>query len=177
MEIEKGRNYQTVGGTYDKPIKYVILGPVKCGTCSLQEYYRAKYPEFECIRAEILWRDDGFKQWEEILKEYPNAIPVIIKRNLVNAIWSYFRYFKQRPKYMKLKEFLKMPIDNDNHGILPNIIDGYNFEKWIGKWSKYNPIIIDLEEIKKLSDFPTVNKTSNNITQKDEKIIMEGITA
>jgi hypothetical protein len=134
---------------------------VKCGTCSLQEYYRKKFPDYECLRVETVWREDAFEQWEELLKENPKAIPVIITRNIEAAAWSYFWYFRDRPKDMKFGDFLEMEIDNHYHGKLKNILEGYNFPKWIEKWRPYNPLVVSLEEMKKLPDFECVNKSAD----------------
>ncbi len=142
-----------------KPVKYVILGPVKCGTVSLQHYYRTKYLEYECKRVESIWRDDGLDRWANLKKKYPEAIPVIITRNVVDAVTSYFNYFRYLPQDLTFEEFLDRPIKNHRHGQLPSIVHGYYFKPWIEKWSSINPIIISLEEISKLPDFPVKNVT------------------
>ena len=130
--------YFIVGGTdNDKPIKYAILGPVKCGTCSLQDYYRAKYPDVETVRLEIIWKDDAFNQWEEFLKDNPNAIPIIITRNPADAMWSNYWYFKIRRKELSFEDWLKRPIYLDRQGDLRTPAEGYNFPKWIKRWEKY----------------------------------------
>lgn len=141
-----------------KPVKYVILGPVKCGTCSLQEYYRKKYPEFECLRVETIWREDGIEKWEKLKEKNPDAIPVIIMRNVVDAVWSYFNYFKYLPADMTFPEFLEKPI-NHRHGKLETIVEGYDYARWLKKWEKYDPVVVSLDVMKKLPEFPVKNQT------------------
>jgi len=162
------QKYFLVGGTSlpNKPIKYVILGPVKCGTCSLQEYYRVKYPDYEAVRVETIWKDDAFDQWEELLKDHPEAIPVIITRNPTDAMWSYYWYFKQRRKDLSFEDWLKLPLFMDRQGEPGTPAHAYNFDVWIKRWSQYNPLVVSLEEIKNEIDFPIINKTSNKPERK-----------
>lgn len=140
------------------PPKYVILGPVKCGQCSLQDYYNKKNPDFKCLRLETIWTDNGMAEFLKLKEQYPDIIPVIITRDVPDAVVSYYNYFKRRPE-MTFEEFLDWPINHHRHGQLPNILYGYDFDKWIKKWSSVNPIVVSLEEMKKDPDFDHVNKT------------------
>lgn len=144
-----------------KPVARVILGPVKCGQCSLQEYYRTKYPDVECLRIECIWSDNGMERWEKIKANNPDAIAIIITRNVVDAVTSYYNYFHVRPEEMTFMEFLDWPINHHRHGKLPNIIHGYYFKPWIDKWASVNPLILSLEEMIKNPDFKHINKTTS----------------
>lgn len=151
-----------------KPTKYVILGPVKCGQCSLQDYYKRKFPDFECKRIEQIWADNGPMIFERIRNFNPDVIPVIITRNVVDAVTSYYNYFRIRPEKMTFMEFLDYPIEDKRHGNLPTIIHGYYFKPWIERWAKYNPLILSLEEMIKDPDFRHINKTGKRkIRDKD----------
>jgi hypothetical protein len=139
-----------------KKVKFVIIGFPKCGQVSIQEYFRKLLPDWECHRPELIWRRNGLQFWEESYNKEWN-VPVIITRNPVEATWSAYWYFHYGPKW-KFEDFLQIRKYHGGYGEV-NPICGYNFEKWIKRWEKYDPLVIKLEDAKLWKDFPKYNTT------------------
>lgn len=135
----------------------IIVGFPKCGTVSLEKYLKRKYPEPDTsvVRFEYAWKREGAKACEE---KHSNKRPVIIVRNPVDRIWSAFRYFEFYKK-MSLEEFLKNKVDHDGRLGTGDPIECSDYQKWIDKWMHLNPIVVKLETMIVLGNFPNENPT------------------
>lgn len=139
-----------------KKVKFVVIGTPKCGQVSLQEYFREQLPKWEHHRPELIWRRNGLDFWEQSYNKEWN-VPIIITRDPVEATWSAYWYFHYGPKW-KFEDFIQIRKYHDGYGEV-NPISGYNFDKWIDRWQKFNPIVVTLDEVKKWKDFPKYNTT------------------
>ena len=152
----------------ERPTKFVILGFPKCGQISLMNYLTARYPLWNIRRDELIWRRSGVKDFEG---SYWNDVkghfrPVIILRDPVKACWSLYWYMfhgdsDNERKYMKYEDFLTTPKLEGAMGE-KNPLSCYNFNKWLKRFYKYDPIIVDMEEMIKNTNFPHDNTTLEN---------------
>ncbi len=134
-----------------------VVGFPKCGTVSLEKYLKRKFPEpqISVVRFEYAWKRHGVKAYEE---KHSNKRPVIIVRNPVDRILSAFRYFEFYKK-MSLEEFLKDKVDHDGRLGTGDPIECSDYQKWINKWMHLDPIVVKLETMRALGNFPNENPT------------------
>lgn len=145
--------------------KFNIIGFPKCGQVSMQSYLSEIYTGYNIRRDEIMWKRSGVEDYEKIYGKL-GVRPIIILRDPIEAIWSYYWYMghgdKNNPVFMEYEEFLVAPNYNEQLGE-ENPISCYNFNKWIKRFTKFKPIIIELEEMKKNPNFPLLNPTSARV--------------
>ena len=153
-----------VGGSGQKEIKYAVIGFPKCGQVSMQEYLAKRYNDvYRIDRPELIWRRSGVKDFEEQYHNY-GVKGIIITRNPVKACWSYYWYIHygtEGTRYMEYEDFLTQKIYSDPLGE-KNPISCYNFEKWIKRFQKFNPIVVRLEDMIENKNFPLLNTTIGN---------------
>ena len=137
-------------------MKYIIVGCRKCGTTSLEEYLKEKYPNDHVVRRERLFtRRDGPQIFEA---EHPNYKPVIILRDPVDRTWSDYNYQKYKRHEGKshrhglieaCKEERYDPTTGERSIILQS-----QYDHWMKGWKKFNPLIYHLEDVSKREGFP-----------------------
>jgi hypothetical protein len=144
----------------------------KCGTVSLEQYLKDRFPGKEARRIEQVWKGNV----ERVLDDRPpnEWHYVIILRDNVERIWSNYYYFDMYDK-MTLEEYLNYDIHGYRMGIANPIKQG-NYGHWLKVWQPLDPIIVTLEQVSKLDGFPHMNKTSQrreypDITQEDRELI------
>ena len=121
---------------------YVIIGFPKAGTVSLQNFLRKKKKK-KIHRRELIYLDDGPDIFE---KNYKGCIPVIIKRNPIDRLWSAYNYY-QWLKSIPFKEWVL----NEKHinQIGTNSpIKSCDYDYFIKRFERFNPQICDLESNK-----------------------------
>ena len=133
-----------------------VIGFPKCGTVSMAEYLRKKYPDDNILKLEfpIYGEQDKF---EDKLKGYT---PVIMTRDKVNFLWSFYNYFSLSS--VPFEKFLDMPFRAYNmKGLTP--LQQADFDRWIEPYKKFNPMIVRIEEAQQWEGFPhaEITKTKN----------------
>lgn len=144
----------------------------KCGTVSLEQYLKDRFPGKEARRIEQIWKNNVDKVIE--MRPPEDWHYVIILRDNVDRIWSSYHYFDMYDK-MSLEEYLNY----DTHGYrmgIANPIKQADYGHWLKIWQPLNPIITTLEEMQQLEGFPHLNKTGERrdypeITDNDRKLI------
>ena len=141
--------------------RFNIIGFPKCGQVSLQTYCHFMWDDVATRRDEIIWRKDIDK---EINKIWDKTIQlVVIMREPISACWSnYWDIYKaHKPDHtLSYEDFLTYSEYHQDLGEL-NPISCYNYAKWLKPIYKYNPILLDMEEVRKNINFPHENKTKN----------------
>jgi len=153
--------------------KIHIIGFPKCGSTSLRTYFKARYPKIQVASfpSASLYQPD----WETICGgrcSQPDTLSVIITRNPVERIWSAY-FWSQKWNYPSKKhptfeEFLHWQPPKEwryTSSGLVDPIDCCDYEKYIKKAYKYNPIILRLEDMKKNPNFSNEAKTNNVLDQ------------
>jgi len=130
----------------------VVLGFIKSGQSSLIDY-------LNCKKNEVAWRSDALDIYERCY-DIEKHFPVFILRNPVDRCWSQYWYFKYNQKYT-YSEFLDIE-GVDGHGI-KNPIEQCNYFKFIEKFKQHNPIILRLEDMQMISNFPIINKREHSV--------------
>ena len=156
----------------------LIIGTPKCGSTSLERYLKKIYPNKTIVREELLWRpEDGKKKIKDC---YEGWQTIVILRNNVDRIWSSFHYFSYYVN-MSLQDYLEFEKPDNLGAMLPianPLVQGdYNF--WLKQWEDYNPIVVYVEDLQKLDDFPHDNLNNrvgyNKIKPEERKLIEEAI--
>lgn len=120
--------------------KYMIVGVRKSGTQSLKKYLIDKGFNIECFEGRFS------------LPEYYNThdysrIPIVILRDPVERAWADYEYFKEYNPPM-------------NPNGLSDSIEVSKYDKYLKYW---NCIILSLEKLEQLTDFPKVNINEKKI--------------
>ena len=135
-----------------------MIGFPKCGQTSLAEYLIKRLGgEFVADRAEIIWREDGLKQFEENGYLENNYRPVIIIRDPIERIWSDWNHLGRGYGFATFEEYLANEKPIGGFGEY-NPIKRSNYDKWIKQWAKYNPIVLELEQMMLNPNFKHRNK-------------------
>ncbi len=139
-------------------MKYLIVGCRKCGTTSLEKYLKAKHGEDNVKREERFFtRYDGPCVYEEKFLDYK---PVIILRDPVERAWSDYNYQKYKMRegvactegdqlIRACGEARYDPVTGERGIILQS-----QYEDWMKKWKKFNPLVYHLEDVSKRKEFP-----------------------
>ncbi len=147
---------------------FCIIGMPKCGTVSLEQYLKERFPGQEARRIEQVWKGNI-----EEVKEKRNPSEwhyVIILRDNVERIWSGYHYF-QMAKTMTLEAYLKYELANTRMGV-SNPIKQADYSHWLKVWESLEPIVVTLEDMMKLDGFPHSNKTDRpDMTESDRVLI------
>ncbi len=143
-------------GGKKQPTKFNIIGFPKCGQVSMQKYLIDRYSGYNTRRDELIWKKSGVEEYEKM--QFDNLQTIIMIRDPVKACWSNYWYMYNAENNMDYKKFLTTPSYHDQLGE-ENPISCYNFNKWIKRFLKFNPIIVELEHIRENSNFPTLNTT------------------
>ena len=111
---------------------------------------------------EIIWRKDIDK---EINKVWDKTIQlIIIMKDPIASCWSnYCDIYKADRPDNSYEDFLTHSEYDQDLGEM-NPISCYNYAKWLKPIYKYNPIILDIEEMNKNPHFTYANKTRNQPT-------------
>lgn len=147
--------------------KFCVIGVIKCGQVSLNNWIQQKFPGSE-QRFEVFWKDNGPEEFFNMFwngSKHERTTPIIITRNPIERIWSAFRYFNYRGTF---KEFL-LNTEKQQFGTMNPII-GSNYSRWLPRWAKFNPLVVSLEFMRKLPDFPQENITPHYYDQKPEDL-------
>jgi hypothetical protein len=145
-------------------MKFVVIGFIKCGQSSLIEYLRREHdlPVIDSNgdplvrRNECIWQHDGVKTMEKLDKQGFKC--VIILRDAVERIWSSYYYFGHYRK-MTYEKYLALEGSN-SHGE-ENPIKQSNYNYWINKFEKFDPLIFHLEDISSKMDKINITKDPN----------------
>jgi len=160
-----------------------IIGFPKCGSSSLRHYLRLRYPKMEIASfpSSSLYHPD----WETLTKNRcsdPTVLSVIITRNPIERIWSAY-WWSQKWKttdmiHPTFEEFLHWePPDRDWRYVSSGLVDPIDccdYEKYMKKAYKYNPIILRFEDMIKNPNFPNLAKT-NDVLKKCGDVNHRGI--
>jgi hypothetical protein len=143
-----------------KPIKYLVIGFPKCGQTSLVEYLIKRLGgESVADRAEIIWKPDGLELFEKNGYAEIGYRPVIIIRDPIQRIWSDWNHLGRGYGFKTFEDYIANQKQTDLGGLGEyNPITRSNYEKFIKRWQKYNPIVLELEEMKKNPNFGHRNK-------------------
>jgi len=147
-----------------------IIGFPKCGSSSLRNYFRIRYPKKEVASfpSASLYHPD----WLTICGgrcSQPDILSVIITRNPVERIWSAYwwsqRWNTSQTKHPTFEEFLHWTPPSKEWRYLTSglfdPIDCCDYEKYMKPALKFNPIILRLEDMQKNPNFPNVAKTND----------------
>ena len=142
-----------------KKSKYLVIGTPKCGQTSLVEYLIKRFGgEFVADRAEIIWRDDGIELFVKNGYE-ENYRPIIIIRDPIERIWSDWNHLGQGYGFKTFLDYLRNDSNKDLGGLGEyNPIKRSNYEKYIKRWQKYDPIVLDMEDMIRNPNFGHRNK-------------------
>jgi hypothetical protein len=119
--------------------------------------------------------DGAYHDYDPIdwFKEYcQNRIPVIIMRDPIRRVVSLYHYKKHHQKgdvYEIHENSLREALENR-----PYMYNQSNYDKYIGMWSPYSPMLVYLEDLVQLNGFPHVNKCGCEKNY-DENIVKEFI--
>jgi len=163
----------------DKKIKRIhIIGFPKCGSSSLRKYLQLKTPhlartpdQIRSFPAQSLYHPD----WETVcggICSKPDTLSVIITRNPVERLYSAY-YWSQKWNeadtiHPTLEEFLHWQPKGTKRteytiyltSGLVDPIECCDYEKYIKKAYKYNPLILRFEDMIKNPTFPNEAKTN-----------------
>jgi len=154
----------------------IIVGTPKCATNSLEQYLRDRFKGQEVRRIEVIWRgQDGVD--DTVYRFPPDKWQYIITlRDNVERIWSNYHYFQMNDK-MSLEDYLKYDHSEFSTVGIGNPIKQGQYGYWIHFWRKYDPIILTIDDMNELPNFPHLNKTSDRrvyppITDDDKNLII-----
>lgn len=162
-------NYHTrrrVSGSSGRAKKIYIAGIKKSGSTSLEAFLKSR--GFVVVREESM-----FKHYAGPLKyrlQYPDYQALFIIREPIERIWSQYHYrrYYQAGKRNEIRCSFEEALTR--HG---DIITASDYRKWIDRWSSTNPIIVKLEELKKLEEFSRSNTTQKNpMTDEEREMII-----
>ena len=144
-------------GVAEKNRRFITVGFPKCGQVSMQDYLDKRFGKIK--RAEIGWRDDAVEKWNDIVRNFKefDLTPVFAIREPIQRMWSAWTYFGKShapdfPTYLINR--LYQPYGEGNP------IMASNYWKYIRKFEKFNPIVLDLEAMSANPDFPKLNTTA-----------------
>ncbi len=153
----------------------IIVGTPKCATNSLEKYLRERFRDVEVRRIEVIWR--GQEGMEDTIMRFPpdKWEYIITTRDNVERIWSNYYYFQMNEK-MSLEEYLKYDHQEFSTVGIGNPIKQAQYPYWISFWTHLKPIVISVDEMRQLPDFPHINKTGDrrdypNISEKNKALI------
>lgn len=142
-------------------MKFIIIGFPKCGQHSMAKYLKARFgiTDKDILNPEIIWNKTALEEYEKNWADKPYKL-MILTRNIHDFVYSGFNFWKYRNK-MSFEQFLDYKIDLWKGDGKQTVIDRANFEKWIKPFYKFNPIILDIDELKLNPNFPHFYKTEN----------------
>jgi len=158
--------------------KIHIIGFPKCGSTSLRTYLQKRYPRVEVTSfpGSSLYHPD----WKITCSgkcSQPDTLSIIITRDPIERLWSAYWWSQKwnvhEEEQPTLQEFLHwkpVPVENTKFPSgswrylssgLVDPIDCCDYEKYMKKAYRYNPIIIRFEDMIKNPNFPNEAKTSD----------------
>jgi len=136
--------------------KVVIVGCQKCGTTSLLKWLQQYFPNENLFRNETWFhRKDGVKEYLKYCSDYR---PVIILRDPVERAWSEYNYQIKRKIYTHSYPDAIEKLGYDEVVGETNPIAQSCYLRWIETWMEFRPIILHLEQMQKILDFPKKNQ-------------------
>ncbi len=142
--------------------KFYIPGFPKCGSSSLEKYLKDK--GFDIIREESIYRNSlGIPKYK---LQYPNYQTLFVMREPIQRIWSHYNYKRYYQKGDRNEIFCSFEEALEKH---PEIVDPSDYEKWLKKWQSTKPVIVKLEDLIKINDFPMINTTEKNLISNEQK--------
>ena len=157
-------------------MNYAVIGFPKCGTTSMRDYLRVKYPDDNIVKLEFPIYGEAYKFSDfKILKGYK---PIIMIRDKVDFLWSFYNYFSLST--VPFEDFLDMPFRAYNmKGLTP--LQQCDFDKWIEPFKKFNPMVTRLEDMMDKDDFPwnpiTMTKDKPPMSDRDRGIALDRLTS
>jgi len=137
----------------------MLVGFPKCGQVSMNHYLTQMFPGTPG-RVEIGWRDDAVEQWEKIVANHVKTelIPVFVIRDPIERMWSAWTYMGTSscpdfPTYLINR--LYQPYGEGNP------VMASNYWKYIRRFEKFRPIVVDMEEMAKNPNFSKLNVTKD----------------
>lgn len=154
-------------------IKFLMLGFPKCGQHSMITYLKARFHIWDIKSVEILWNTTALKTFEHnwATEEYQL---IIVIRNVYDFIRSGY-YFWKYYKTMSFENFLDFKLKKWDEDGTETVIDRADFERWIRPFYKYNPMVIDIDEMAKNPNFPHEFETEEHppLTREQKELIRE----
>lgn len=150
-----------------KSTKYLVIGFPKCGQTSLAEYLHKRFgSENVADRAEIIWKPDGINLFEINGYAENNYRPIIIIRDPVERIWSDWNHLGRGYGFKTFEEYIANRQQTDLGGLGEyNPVTRSHYEKYIKRWRKYDPIVLELEDMMKNPNFGHRNKGEEHYDQ------------
>jgi len=136
---------------------WVIIGTPKCGQISMNQYLIDRFPLVGRVRKhEIIWKKDCIPIYKaELLRG--GLRPIIMIRDPIARMWSAYHYFPgMKEKYPDPIDFLSHKGYSTIYGE-ENPVSGSNYWKWIRQWEQFDPIVINLEDMKRNPNYPKKN--------------------
>jgi len=153
----------------NKIIKKIhIIGFPKCGSTSLRTYFRARYPKIEVASfpGTSLYDPDWLVNCGGRCSQ-PDTLSVIITRNPVERLWSAYWWSQKwntgSMRHPTFEKFLHWKPPKEWRYVTSGLIDPIDccdYEKYMKKAYKFNPIILRLEDMQKNLNFTNEAKTN-----------------
>jgi hypothetical protein len=133
-----------------KRTKYLVIGFPKCGQTSLAEYLHKRFgSENNADRGEIIWKPDGIELFEKNGYAEAGYRPVIIIRDPIERIWSDWNHLGRGYGFKTFEDYIYNEKQEGLGGLGEyNPIERSNYEKYIKRWAKYDPLVLELEQMK-----------------------------
>lgn len=141
---------------------YVVIGIPKCGTVSMAEYLKKKFPKAAVTRVELIYDPKGIDYYQTYHKGWK---PVIITRDPADRIWTAYHFWKFMDR-MEFDQFLHYVDPIMNNVGCNNPIAQSDYDRYIEKWKAFDPVVVSLEQMSREKDFPHLQRTQEvkNIT-------------
>lgn len=145
-------------------MKYDLIGFPKCGQHSIIKLLEQ---EGEVLSRETCWLNTTLSIYE---KQYKNYKPVFVIRNVYDFLLSGYNNWDNYPDFLSFQEFLVYDLKGyDSHCFgVQNPIKRADFRKWIKPFTKYDPIIINVDK-STIHEFKTENKKLDKLTEEDRE--------
>jgi len=140
-------------------VYYSVMGFIKAGQNACVTYLQHKLKDPNLRKAEIAYAKDGMERFLSYFNpDTHRIIPVFILRDPIDRMWSAYHYFDHYKTlsfsaYLKIRKYAKSWGEE-------NPVSGSNYSKWMKPYMKYNPLILELEEMRKNPSFPKENATN-----------------
>ena len=149
-----------------RPKKIYIVGVKKCGSTSLEMFL--KNAGFEVVREESVF--GHYAGLQKYKLQYPDYQTLFIIREPVARIWSQYHYRRHHQTGGRNEIRCSFEEALVKH---PDLVTASDYERWIDRWNATNPVVVKLEELQKIPDFPKSNSTRKNpITPEEREMII-----
>lgn len=161
--------------------KFAVIGFPKCGTMSLVEYLKAKYPKCEVTRPENIYEEP---KEPHIVPRWRDWECVTITRNPLNRIQSGCQYFTVL-RQSSVEDVLQGKFHNSKNYM--NVGFRYpvrqsDYQYYINRFSRNHGVKVvnyRFEDLIKDPDFPHINETppenKRKFTKEEKKAIADAL--